>query len=57
MTELEIYTLFNSGRLVGVISYIGSIVPIQVALRVANLIRENAGSNLIQKNLATMFAL
>ena len=57
MTELEIYTLFNSGRLVGVISYIGSIVPIQVALRVANLIRENAGSNLIQKNLATMFAM
>jgi len=57
MTELEIYTLFNSGRLVGVVSFIGSIIAIWLALRVANLTRENADSNLIQKIVATAFGL
>ena len=57
MTELEIYTLFNSGRLVGVISFIGSIIAIWLALRVANLTRENADGNLIQKIVATVFGL
>ena len=57
MTELEIYTLFNSGRLVGVVSFIGSIIAIWLALRVANLTRENADGNLIQKIVATAFGL
>ena len=57
MTELDIYTLFNSGRLVGVVSFIGSIIAIWLALRVANLTRENADGNLIQKIVATAFGL
>lgn len=57
MTELKIYTLFNSGRLVGVVSFIGSIIVIWLALRVANLTRENTDDNLIQKIVATAFGL
>ena len=57
MTELDIYTLFNSGRLVGVVSFIGSIIAIWLALRVANLTRENTDDNLIQKIVATAFGL
>lgn len=57
MTELEIYTLFNSGRLVGVVSFIGSIIAIWLALRVANLTRENTDGNLLQKIVATAFGL
>ncbi len=57
MTEYEIYTLFNSGRLVGVTSFIGSIIAIWLALRVANMTRENEDSNVVQKLVSTAFGL
>ena len=57
MTEYEIYTLFNSGRLVGVTSFIGSIIAIWLALRVANMTRENEDANVVQKLVSTAFGL
>ena len=57
MTEYEIYTLFNSGRLVGVTSFIGSIIAIWLALRVANMTRENEDVNVVQKLVSTAFGL
>jgi O-antigen/teichoic acid export membrane protein len=57
MTEYEIYTMFNSGRLVGAVSFIGSIIAIWLALRVANLTRENADTTVIQKIVSSAFGL
>ena len=57
MTEYEIYTMFNSGRLIGAVSFIGSIIAIWLALRVANLTRENADSTVIQKIVSSAFGL
>ena len=57
MTEYEIYTLFNSGRLVGVTSFIGSIIAIWLALGVANMTRENEDANVVQKLVSTAFGL
>ena len=57
MTEYEIYTLFKSGRLVGVVGFIGSIIAIWLALRVANLTRDTVDVTLLQKVVSSAFGL
>tara|TARA_B100000161_G_scaffold220624_1_gene165897 strand:- start:60 stop:467 length:408 start_codon:yes stop_codon:yes gene_type:complete len=55
MTAEQIMFNFQSGRLVDALAFIGTIIAIWLALRVANMTGENPASNLVTKLVSTGF--
>ena len=56
-TEQLIWNFFQMGYLINAMSFIGTIIAIWLALRVANMTRENSESNIVSKLLSTGFGL
>ena len=56
-TEQLIWSFFQMGYLISAMSFIGTIIAIWLALRVANMTRENSESNIVTKLLSTGFGL
>ena len=56
-TEQLIWNFFQMGYLINAMSFIGTIIAIWLALRVANMTRENPESNIVSKLLSTGFGL
>ena len=56
-TEQLIWNFFQMGYLINAMSFIGTIFAIWLALRVANMTRENPESNIVSKLLSTGFGL
>ena len=56
-TEQLIWNFFQMGYLINAMSFIGTIIAIWLALRVANMTRENPESNIVSKVLSTAFGL
>ena len=56
-TEQLIWNFFQMGYLINAMSFIGTIIAIWLALRVANMTRENSESNIVTKLLSTGFGL
>ena len=46
-TEQLIWNFFQMGYLINAMSFIGTIIAIWLALRVANMTRENSESNIV----------
>ena len=57
MDQQMIGQAFAAGRMVDALTYIGVIITIWLALRVANMTGENPNSNLFTKLLSTAFGL
>tara|TARA_X000000950_G_scaffold65490_1_gene80502 strand:- start:548 stop:958 length:411 start_codon:yes stop_codon:yes gene_type:complete len=57
MTQEMVMSSFQMGRLIDAMSFIGTIIAIWLALRIANMSGENPDSNLISKILSTGFGL
>ena len=59
MSEAEqlVWQFFNMGRLVAAMSFIGSIIAIWLAMRVANMTRESSESNVVSKLFSSAFGL
>jgi len=55
MTLEQITFAFQTGRMVDALAFIGSIIAIWLALRVANMTGENPDSNIIAKIVSTGF--
>ena len=55
MTLEQITFAFQTGRMVDALAFIGSIIAIWLALRVANMTGENPDSNIITKIVSTGF--
>ena len=53
MTAEQIMFNFQSGRMVDALAFIGTIIAIWLALRVANMTGENPASNLVTKLVST----
>ena len=56
-TEQLIWSYFQMGYLISAMSFIGTIIAIWLALRVANMTRESSESNIVTKLLSTGFGL
>ena len=56
-TEQLIWNFFQMGYLINAMSFIGTIIAIWLALRVANMTSENPESNIVSKLLSTGFGL
>ena len=57
MTQEMVMSSFQMGRLIDAMSFIGTIIAIWLALRIANMSGENPDSNLISKIFSTGFGL
>ena len=55
MTAEQIMMNFQTGRMVDALAFIGSILAIWLALRIANMTGENPASNLVTKIVSTGF--
>ena len=55
MTADQIMFSFQTGRLIDALAFIGSILAIWLALRIANMTGENPESNIIAKIISTGF--
>ena len=53
MTAEQIMMNFQTGRMVDALAFIGSILAIWLALRIANMTGENPASNLVTKIVST----
>ena len=57
MTQEMVMSSFQMNRLIDAMSFIGTIIAIWLALRIANMSGENPDSNLISKIFSTGFGL
>ena len=57
MTADQIMFSFQTGRMVDALAFIGSILAIWLALRIANMTGENPESNIIAKIISTGFGV
>ena len=57
MTQDMVIGYFQMGRLIDAMSFIGIIIAIWLALRLANMTGENPKSNIVAKLLSTGFGL
>ena len=57
MDELQIWQNWQAGRLADAVVFIGSILAIWLALRVANLTRSNPETDIIAKIVASIFGM
>ena len=57
MDELQIWQNWQSGRLADAVVFIGSILAIWLALRVANLTRSNSETDVIAKIVSSIFGM
>ena len=57
MDEIQLWNNWQSGRLADGVIFIGTIIAIWLALRVANLTRENPETDTIAKIVSSIFCL
>ena len=57
MDELQLWQNWQSGRLADAVVFLGSILAIWLALRVANLTRSNPETNMIAKIVSSIFGM
>ena len=59
MSEAEqvMWGFFNMGRLISAMSFIGTIIAIWLALRIANMTRASEESNIVTKILSSAFGI
>lgn len=57
MDEIQLWNNWQSGRLADGVIFIGTIIAIWLALRVANLTRENPETDTIAKVVSSVFCL
>ena len=55
--EQLLWDFFNMGRLIASMGFIGTIIAIWLAMRVANMTRESDESNIVTKILSSAFGL